>query len=110
MRNSTTYIIPGLKTLDELVCQAFKITIEQLKERRNKRNGADARKFLMWYLKNNSKYSYAKIGEMYGERDHATVMTAVKKAAELREVNKEFRTKCEYALELIEKQKIWPDQ
>ena len=104
MKTSEAYIIPGLKTLDELVCQAFGITIEQLKAKDRKREGADARKFVMWYRKNNSNLSLEKIGAMYTGRDHATVFAAAKKFEELIETDKIFRQKCERALELIEKQ------
>lgn len=104
MKTSEAYVIPGLKSIDDLVCQAFGITIEQLKAKGRKREGADARKFVMWYWKNNSNLSLANIGEMYSGRDHATVLAAAKKCEELKESDKIFRQKCESALELIEKQ------
>lgn len=102
--NINPYIIPGLKTIDEIVCQAFDITMEQLKAPNRKRDGADARKFVMWYRKNNSKLSLSKIGEIYAGRDHATVLAAAIKYEELIETDKRFRQKCERALEMIEKQ------
>jgi len=102
--NINPYIIPGLKNLDEIVCQAFEITMEQLKAPDRKRDGVDARKFVMWYRKNNSKLSLSKIGEIYAGRDHATVLAAAKKYEELFETDKRFRQKCERALEMIEKQ------
>lgn len=101
MRNSTAYMFPGLMTFDEIVCRAFDITMEQLKAPDKKREGADGRKFAMWYLKKNSNLTYAEIGKQYNERKRPATTTAAKRAGELMKTNKAFREKCEKAIALL---------
>ena len=106
MKPSNSYIIPGLKSLDELIAGAFNTTVEEMKNNKRKRESFDARMFAMWYRKRNSSKTFAQIGVIYGDRDHTTALTAVKKAEVLMESDKIFRQKCEKALKKIEQSKI----
>ena len=102
----TAYVIPGIKTLDDIIAEAFETTIELMKAPGRKREGMDARRFAMWYRKKTTKDSLTKIGSYYSNRDHATVLNASKTAIILKETDKKFRIKAERALEMLEKIKI----
>lgn len=100
MNNSDAYAIPGIKTMDELIAEAFGVTVDGMKSRTKFRENTEARQFAMWYRLMNSDKSQAEIGKIYG-RDHATVIHARKTFYDLYETDNRFKKKADKALELL---------
>lgn len=63
---------------------------ETLKSRSRKRKQVEARQLNMYFLKKHTNYTLEIIGELFN-RDHATVLHAVKTINNLIETNKEIR-------------------
>ena len=104
MNNSDVYKVPGVKTIDDCIAEAFGISVGDLQIRTRKRAIVDARKFAMWWQRKEygSKKSFAEIGAMYAGRDHATAFKAFRTDHdELMQGDAEYRTKAERALKLI---------
>ncbi|MGV8136471.1 MAG: helix-turn-helix domain-containing protein [Mangrovibacterium sp.] len=99
------YVIPGIKKLDDLIddliADAFGVTVDQMKSPGRKRSGTEARQFAMWYRKKYTGGSTTVIGKYYG-RDHATVFAAGKVVDNLMETDKVFKTKVERALMVLD--------
>lgn len=91
------YIIPGLKTMDDLIADAFSVSISEIHTTDRKGHGKDARFFAMWYLKKNTPMSFSEIGNRY-KRDHSTVFFACKKVDIWMENDKIFSAKANRAL------------
>ena len=96
------YLKPGLQSVDEIISQSFRISIEWMTSRSRHRPGTEARQFAMWWRERNTKDSLSSIGKIYGNRDHATVLHAKKTVNNLMETNKVFRAKAEEALLKLE--------
>lgn len=106
MKNSMAYTVPGVKTMDDLIAEAFDVTVSEIKTSNRKGPGKDARFFAMWYLKTHTSLSLSQIGKMYSDRDHTTVLHAFKRV-ELWKVNdKAFKEKFEKALSILENSKV----
>lgn len=103
METSTAYVIPGIKTMDDLVAEAFGVAASEIKSPDRKGPGKDARFFAMWYLKKTTTLSSTQIGKKYCGRDHATVLHACKKVEIWKETDKIFRAKFNDALEMLDK-------
>lgn len=105
MNNSDVYKVPGVKTIDDCIAEAFGISVEDLQVKTRKRAIVDERKFAMWWQKKSyPRKAYYDIGAMYANSDHATAWKAFKKDHdELMFGDSEYRTKAERALELIAK-------
>jgi len=103
MKTSSVYVIPGIKTLDDVVAEAFGVTVMEIKSSDRKGPGKDARFFAMWYLKKYTTLSLNKIGKKYADRDHATVLHACKKVEIWKESDKIFKAKFQSAINVLEK-------
>lgn len=104
MSNSMAYIIPGLKTIDECIAEAFEVTVNELQKETRVRNIVDARKFAMWWQRETygEEKSFRGIGEMYAGKDHATAHKAFKKDHnDLMVGDAAYKAKAEEALRLI---------
>jgi hypothetical protein len=84
-----------LNTIEEIVCEEYRITIGQLKSKQRNREYVMARQFCMHTAKECTELSLADIGERYG-KDHATVLHAIKTTNNLRETSKLYRAKYDY--------------
>lgn len=94
--------IPLQLPIDQIVSEAFGVSIDWMKTRSRKRIGVEARQMAMWWRERNTSDSLADIGNMYGGRDHTTVLYAKKTVNNLMETDKIFRAKAEKALLMIE--------
>ena len=99
-QNISPYYAPGVQSIDEIIADTFGVTVEGMKDIGRKRENVDARHFAMWFRINNSRDSFAKIGSIYGGRDHATVYHAQKKVIALMDTDPRYR---DMALEALEK-------
>lgn len=68
-----------------LVARYFEISAEQLASPSRKREIVQARQLAMYLVRNELDVSYANIGDLFGGRDHATVMHSVEKVEGLLE-------------------------
>ena len=98
------YYIPGKYTIDQAISESFGINEERLKaqDRLKIRVETEARQCAMWLRHYHTKDNLAAIGKIYGGRDHATVLYAVKTVNNLIETDKIFREKVEETLKLLE--------
>lgn len=91
--------LPEPKLLKRIICRACGITMEQIDQRNRKREIVIARQIGMMYMalhKGVKEYniSLAKIGAMYGGKDHATVLHATRTIKQLVESKDEYVTEC----------------
>lgn len=86
--------------IQEIVCDYFGIRKEQLLSKARKREIALPRQLSMYFSKEYTSATYAKIGNETGGRDHTTVMHACKTVKNHLEVDKEIK---KYVKELKEK-------
>ena len=102
----TAFVIPGIKSIDEVIADAFETTVKLMHAKHRRRIGVEARQFAMWYRRKiDSKLSFAAIGNMYRGRDHATALHACKTVNNLMETNKIYRARAEKAIEILDKLK-----
>ena len=94
----TAYIYPGLQQPDEIICRSFGIDTEQIMQKTRNQPVVDARRFAMFYARQyrpvaGQQRTYSAIGDMYGDKDHATAIHGVKTAQELIKSDRAFREK-----------------
>lgn len=77
--------------IQRLVCDYFKIPIDQVQSKTRKRDVVQARQLAMYFAKKYTKASLSSIGSQIGNRDHATVLHACKTVANLSETDRVFR-------------------
>lgn len=76
--------------IQKVVCDYFKIPIEQVQSKKRKRDIVQARQLAMFFAKKYTNASLASIGNQIGKRDHATVLHACKTVRNLSETDKVF--------------------
>lgn len=74
------------------ICKALGISLEELSVRTRKREIIFKRQQFQTLMKYNSKISLAKIGEITGGYDHATVLHSIKAIGNLLETDRIFRS------------------
>ena len=78
--------------IQKIVCDYYKIPIDQIQGKTRKREIVQARQVSMYFSKNLTKASLASIGARIGGKDHATVLHACKTVNNLIDTDKHFRT------------------
>lgn len=76
--------------IQQVVCDYFDMPMDLLNSKTRKREVVQARQLAMFFSKKLTKNSLARIGKQIGNRDHATVLHAVKTVTNLSETNKTF--------------------
>jgi chromosomal replication initiator protein len=87
-------VIPRSITIEhirDIVCEHFGLKIEEMLSKRRNRELAQARQIAMYLAKCYTKHSLSAIGDMIGDRDHATVLHACKVVNDLMEIDKQYR-------------------
>jgi chromosomal replication initiator protein len=84
-----------IKRIKEVVCRYFNLTEEHIQSRSQKSEIVQARQIAMYFAKEYTDSSYALIGKVIGDKDHATVWYAVHLVKEQIKINKPFRAKIE---------------
>jgi len=74
-----------------LVAQYFNLNEKAIKAKTRKREVVTARHFAMYYLKSLTNMSLTSIGQLFGGKDHATVLYASKVVNDLSVTDKEFK-------------------
>ena len=88
------YIAPGIKTIEDIASEIWKIPVESITTKTRKRDVVEARQVLMAYIKQQTSRRLNLIAKEY-MKDHSTIFHAIKTVNNLKETNKEFRIKYE---------------
>ncbi|HPM09300.1 MAG TPA: chromosomal replication initiator protein DnaA, partial [Paludibacter sp.] len=84
-------ITPKVQTVERIrdtVCEYFSLTVDAISTRSRKRELVQARQIAMYLSKQMTNNSLASIGNLIGQRDHATVLHACKIVSDLMEFDK----------------------
>ena len=73
--------------IQKVVCTYFSVPVEMLQSSTRKREIVQARQIAMYFSKNLTKSSLATIGSQIGDKDHATVLHAIKTINNFLEIN-----------------------
>ncbi|MPN55269.1 Chromosomal replication initiator protein DnaA [bioreactor metagenome] len=88
-------IVPKVNTVErirDIVCDYFSLSVDAISTKSRKREVVQARQIAMYLSKQMTKNSLSSIGDLIGQRDHATVLHACKIVGDLMEIDKSFRT------------------
>jgi chromosomal replication initiator protein len=85
----------SVEDIQRLVCHHFKLRSGDLLSKDRHRSIAFARHVAMYLCKQRLKCSFPELGRAFGNRDHTTVMSAVRKVETLRESDPEVRAHLE---------------
>ncbi len=80
-----------VEQIRDLVCDHFSLSVDAISTRSRKREVVQARQIAMYLSKHHTKNSLSSIGDLIGQRDHATVLHACKIVTDLMEIDKSFR-------------------
>jgi chromosomal replication initiator protein len=80
-----------LEKIQNIVSSYFKIDIDEIHSKSRKREIVQARQVTMFLSKKYTDHSYSHIGNMVGQRDHATVLHACKTIQDNLDIDKGFR-------------------
>ncbi len=89
--------------IQKVVCDYFELPVDVINSKTRKREIVQARQLAMYFSKKYTKSSLATIGLHCGNKDHATVLHAVRTVNNLMETDKQFRI---YVDELDKKLKL----
>lgn len=89
--------------IQKIVCEYYKIPVDQMQGKTRKREIVQARQVSMYFSKNLTKASLASIGSCIGGKDHATVLHACKTVNNLIDTDRHFRNQI---LEIEKKLKV----
>jgi chromosomal replication initiator protein len=81
--------------IQRLVCHHFKLRATDLVGKDRHKSIAFARHVAMYLCRQRLKCSFPELGRQFGNRDHTTVMSAVRKVEELRSSDPEVRSHIE---------------
>ena len=85
-------------TIDEIVtkvCTHYNLDERSIHTKTRKREIVQVRQIAMYLAKKHTDHSSSKIGQLIGNRDHATVLHACKMVKDLVDVDKSFKTELE---------------
>ena len=77
--------------LIKMICEVNSADIKLFRSKTRKREVVVSRQIAMYMLKNGTKLSLARIGELIGGKDHATVLHACKIVNDLSDTDKIFK-------------------
>ena len=82
----------GIETIQKVVCEYFSLPLDVINSKTRKREIVQARQLAMFFSKKHTKSSLATIGQHCGNKDHATVLHAVKTVNNLVDTDKKFKS------------------
>lgn len=88
---NTTSKVVNISKIQEVVCDYYNLEVNDIQTKSRKRVVVQARQVAMYLARKYTKNSLTAIGELIGNRDHATVLHACKTVAEQSEIDKELR-------------------
>jgi chromosomal replication initiator protein len=81
----------SIEYIQKVICEYFQLPLDVINSKTRKREVVQARQLAMFFSKKHTKSSLAHIGKQCGNKDHATVLHAVKTINNLAETDKKFR-------------------
>jgi chromosomal replication initiator protein len=81
----------SIEFIQKIVASYYNIPVEQLKDKTRKKLIVTARKLSMYLAKQLSDKSLVNIGEYFGNRDHSTVIHAIKSIEEMLQKDDRFK-------------------
>ena len=97
--------LPNVLTFEDQViftiCEFYHITLDEIKSKSRKREHVLARQVAMVYLKEKTDYSLKRIGSLFENRDHSTVIHALKSIQDLLDTDKKFVEQHSKIIELL---------
>jgi len=91
---------------EKLICHIYGTKLSYIKSKTRKQGIIIARKLCMWYLKNYTKTTLKKIGFRYGQKNHATVLSAIRSINNIIDTkDKKFYPNIELFIKTIENEK-----
>ncbi|MFC6267872.1 chromosomal replication initiator protein DnaA [Frigoriflavimonas asaccharolytica] len=88
---STKKKIINIPYIQDVVCEYFGIKLDQLLSKTRKREIALPRQLAMYFSKEYTNSTFAKIGEEMGGKDHSTVMYACETIKDVSKIDKEIK-------------------
>lgn len=81
----------SIEYIQKIVCDYFKISIEEINAKTRKREVVQARQLCMFFSKKYTKLPLSSIGAYCGNKNHATVLHACRTISNLQETDKKMR-------------------
>jgi chromosomal replication initiator protein len=97
-------MLANSKQILNQACKYFQVTEEVLKSPSRKRNLVEVRMITIHQIRMIVKLPYSNIGNMFGGRDHTTVIHSLKATEDLLETNYPFRIKYQSFKESLTKE------
>ena len=91
-----------IEEIQKRVAEHFNIRLADMHSARRSRSVARPRQVAMYLAKQLTSRSLPEIGRKFGGRDHTTVMHAVKKVDELRDIDSSFAEDVELLKRMLE--------
>ncbi len=85
------------------ICNYYKISKKDLIGKSRKKEFVTARHMAIWLIKKINKLSYVEIGSLFGNRDHSTIISAIKNIERLMTINKTVKIAAEKIEDKIKK-------
>ncbi len=82
----------SIEYIQKIICDYFKIPIDQINTTCRKREISQARQLSMYFARKHTKLPLSSIGEHCGHRDHATVLHACRTIENLLETDKKMKS------------------
>lgn len=89
------------ETIVKTVADYFKIRVEDLSNKKRTQNIAYPRQIAMYLCRDLADLSYPKIGELFGGRDHTTVIHAYEKISTTKDTDKKLKEELTKIIETI---------
>ena len=93
----------SIEYIQKIVCDYFKISVDEINAKTRKREIVQARQLCMFFAKKHTKLPLSTIGTYCGDKNHATVLHACRTINNLQETDKKMRL---YIEEIENKMKI----
>ena len=93
---------PHIEEIQKKVAQHFNIKVSDMSSARRSRTVARPRQIAMYLSKNLTSRSLPEIGRRFGNRDHTTVIHAVRKVEELRNKDVSFDEDVQLLIRMLE--------
>lgn len=91
-----------IEDIQKKVAERYNVKVSDMSSSRRYRNVARPRQIAMYLSKNLTPRSLADIGKKFGNKDHTTVMHAIKKVEELTKSDVEFREEIDLLIRILQ--------
>jgi hypothetical protein len=82
---------PSARTIQHAVCAFYSVTLQDLLSPRRHAEIVRPRQVAVWLCRTLTAQSMPKIGQLFGDRDHTTILAAIRKITELLPLDEDLR-------------------